>query len=58
MAKKQITQKWYKLYEGVRCVLSIIPAKLRKVARLEAGDHIKFSYDEVTDLITIEIKRA
>lgn len=50
-------QKWHKLYEGVRCVLSIIPAKIRKEANLKAGDYVAFSYDYDLDILVLKIKR-
>ena len=58
VGKKREQQKYYKLYEGVRCVLSIIPAKVRKQANIEAGDYISFEYNEEHDFLILKIKRA
>ena len=48
----------YKIYEGIRCVLIIIPAKIRKLANVGAGDYISFRYDEERDEIIIKPRRV
>lgn len=48
----------YKVYEGMRCVLVIIPVKIRKEADINAGDYVSFEYDKENDKIFLSPRRV
>ena len=47
----------YKIYKGVRCVLTIIPKKITEVADLVPGDYVSFEYDSEKDEIILRPTR-
>lgn len=47
----------YKIYRGVRCILTIIPKKIAELANLVPGDNVSFFYDVENDEIIMSPKR-
>lgn len=47
----------YKIYEGVRCALVILPVRIRKEANVGAGDYVSFEYDSTNDVIILKPRR-
>lgn len=59
-ARKKTTRKpktEYKIYKGVRCILTIIPKKIADLADLVPGDSISFFYDIANDEIVMSPNR-